>query len=690
MEERYEFLFGLLQSSHVCKYIFDAKNSLKPFLERNRAFRPQQLRDPQIAAWVLSPESLPGFTFNQICQKYLSDTSFANYSPSANLARDIMLSMQVMATLQAQLERENLWNVYLDQEMPLVPILSLMEMDGVLFDNEQLVASERQMQEMLSDLETLANRVCGFPVALSSPKQVANVIFNKIGLRPPKNKERKIASGRESTTEAILKSMASQHPLPDIVLRYRQVSKFQSNWVSSLNRRKAQGRLFSNWSQTGASTGRIISSKPNLQNLPRASLILDSVCSDRIGSIPLEKVAPSLSLARAPPSISVRSAFVAEAGNVFVSADFSQLEMRLLAHVSQDSSLIEFFNEGKDIHALVASKWKGIPLDKITNEDRTAAKRLVYGIMYGMGPVSLADHLGVGQDVAKNFLSQFLTAYPAVQLFIERTKRLARARGWVRTLFGRRRLLNYDPNIQKDYSDFASMEDDEEDGDMEDFGWGPDDAVQAEPGITQNASSSTDSGARRHLVDVKRPDRQAVNSVIQGTAADIVKRAMLAIDEELRIGTTLQDGQFIPGVPEAKLILQIHDEILYECPEASVPRVAEIIKRNMENAVSFSVPLTVQLRMGLRWGNMKSLLVPSNDMLVSAPRVPMGFSDASYATEPPSINTSFHSSMTNSTTEAPLPSGVTTMGSTGALSADVGEGGDSRSGPDAEELFSQM
>jgi DNA polymerase I-like protein with 3'-5' exonuclease and polymerase domains len=665
LQSRWDFLSSLLNNASIIKYVFNAKKAYKPLLERDRQLRPQKVQDPQIAAWLLSPELLPYFTFKLTCQQYLRDKPMEGHSPTVNLARDMMLSMQLMASLEPQLEKENLWNVFLDQEMPLVPLLSLMEIDGILFDNEQLVNAERQLHEMLNDLEKLAVRVCGFPVNLASSKQVANVIFNKLGLRPPKNKERRIASGRESTTEAILKSMSGQHPLPDIVLRYRHVQKFQSNWVASLNRRRIQGKLYSTWSQTSASTGRVISSKPNLQNLPRASLILDSVCSENIGSIALETIAPSLSSNNhAPPSISVRSAFIASPGNVFVGADFSQLEMRLLAHVSQDPSLIEFFIQGKDIHALVASKWKSIPIEKVTNDDRNAAKRLVYGIMYGMGPVSLADHLGVGVDVAKQFLIQFLAAYPSVQQFIERTKILARSRGWVRTLFGRRRLLNYDPEIQKDYSDWHF---DEEEDDSMDVVWGAE-----EPSFTPSS----------HLSDVKRPDRQAVNSVIQGTAADILKRAMVRIDEELRNGFELEDGTKEEPTPDVHLRLQIHDELLYECSEASAARVAKIIKRNMESVVSFSVPLTVEVRKGETWGGMKYLKVQDS---VPA-RIALGFSDESYSMDPTSNNTSFGPSATHSTTITQGPNTSTTTSGFSVASSPPSN----QQATDAESLFEQL
>lgn len=656
METRWNFLFNMMESSGARKFAWNAKDTLKPLLTRKRSLRPVFLSDPQIAAWLLSPELLPSYSsFPAVTTHYLRDKSFANRSPEANLARDLLIALQLGGQLESKLQQESLFQVYEDQEMPLVPQLALMEMDGICFENDQLVASEKRMHDMLQDLEKLAVRVCGFPVTLASPKQVADVIFNKLKLRPPKNKERLISTGRrQSTTEAILKAVAPQHPLPEIVLRYRQIQKFLSNWVSSLNKFKVQGSLHSNWSQTAAATGRVISSRPNLQNLPRASLALDAVCSTaHIGSIILEHVAPSLSPTQLLPSISVRSAFVARPGMVFVSADFSQLEMRLLAHVSQEDTLIDFFNQGKDIHTLVASKWKNIPIDKVTNDDRTATKRLVYGIMYGMGPVSLADHLGVGYDVAKRFLEQFLAAYPAIQAFIEKTKVLARSRGWVRTLFGRRRLLNYDASIRKDYEGMDLDDDglEEEFGDMD---WPGPDNVPSE--LPHDQIPST------HLKDVKRPDRQAVNSVIQGTAADIVKRAMIRIDEdifsalnthtaqqgdldndgekseasrpetELNPARQLESGSLSSTRSPVRLLLQIHDELLYECPEALAPELAKIIKRDMENVVSFSVPLTVQVRQGRSWGAMRAIKVEATASVRSV----AGFSDASY-----NLDTSF-------------------------------------------------
>lgn len=656
-EKLWTFLFNMFENSKVRKFAWNAKDLLKPLLTRKRGLRPLTLSDPQIAAWLLSPELLPSYnSFPAVTTHYLKDKSFINRSPEANLARDVLIAMQLGSQLESRLQTDNLFQVYEEQEMPLVPHLSLMEMDGILFENEQLIASERRMHEMLQDLEKLAIRVCGFPVTLASPKQVADVIFNKLKLRPPKNKERLISTGRrQSTTEAILKAVSSQHPLPEIVLRYRQIQKFLSNWVSSLNRFKVMGTLHSNWSQTAAATGRVTSSRPNLQNLPRASLALDSVCrSAHIGSIALEHVAPSLSPSQPLPSISVRSAFVARPGMVFVGADFSQLEMRLLAHVAQEESLIEFFNQGKDIHAQVAAKWKNIPLDKVTNDDRTSTKRLVYGIMYGMGPVSLADHLGVGYDVAKRFLEQFLAAYPAIQTFIERTKLLARSRGWVRTLFGRRRLLDYDSATRKDYEGM-DMDDEDAEEEFGDMDWPGPENVAAELPHDQRPASG-------HLKDVKRPDRQAVNSIIQGTAADIVKRAMIRIDEDVRATfcaavasggkidghdgensdtrseTVLNparqlgaEGPSSPPVP-VRLLLQIHDELLYECPEALAPEMAKIIKRDMENVVSFSVPLTVQVREGKSWGAMRSIKVDGSAPL----RTAAGFSDASY-----NLDTSF-------------------------------------------------
>lgn len=682
-DEMWEFLLSVLEDESIVKYIWNAKDTLKPILKRKRDFRPRSLFDPQVAAWLISPELFDSYnSFTLVTSHYLKDKSFPNRLPAINLGRDLLLAMQLSGQLDSKLRQEQLYDIFVQQEMPLLPLLSLMELDGIGFDNSHLLAAESQLREMMKDLEKLAVRVCGFPINLGSPKHVAEIIFNKLKLRPPKHKERRVFSGRRvSTTEAILKSLAGQHPLPDIILRYRHVQKFWSNWITSLNQRRVVSELHSTWSQTSAATGRIVSSRPNLQNLPRASLVLDSVCTEYIGSLPLAQVAPSLEAARtSPPSISVRSAFFARPGMVLVGADFSQLEMRLLAHVANEESLIEFFRQGKDIHTLVAARWMNKPIEKVTSDDRNSAKRLVYGVMYGMGPISLADHLGVGYDVAKRLLSQFLDAYPAVQRFIEQTKILARARGWVRTLFGRRRLLQYDESIQKDYAgmDLDDLDDiyDDWDGTMEMNWLGAD----AGPTSTLPANSPSSKATASYLNDVKKPDRQAVNSIIQGTAADIVKRAMLNIDEDLRAliarensseaDTKAKERDIPPADPEGakivdlteptpqaksssqtepnspgpiRLLLQIHDELIYECPKHMVLKVAEIIKRNMEHTVSFSVPLTVQLRQGPTWGEMKSIKLAD-----SAPiRIPAGFSDASYQMDSSAVatNSTKHTSL---------------------------------------------
>ena len=411
--------------------------------------------------------------------------------------------------LQPRLEQE-VDRPYHEIELPLSPVLAEMESAGIKVDVSVL---ERMSREIGGQLDELTRQICQIADCdfnINSPRQLGEILFDKLNLPRPR-KLRK--SGQYSTAVEILEELAEQHELPRLVLEYRQLSKFKSTYIDVIPNLidKNTRRLHTSFHQAAASTGRLSSSNPNLQNIP----------------------------VRADLGRKIRGAFVPEDGCWFISADYSQVELRIVAHLSGDERLAEAFSSGEDIHRRTAATVLGLPIDAVTPAQRERAKAVNFGIVYGQTPYGLAQQLGISPDEAADFISKYFEQYQGVQRYIENCLSQARDLGLTRTLFGR---------------------------------------------IRQHPEINSRNGMRRSMAE-----RTAINSPIQGTAADIIKIAMIRIAEELR------RGKF-----RTRMVLQVHDELIFEVPEEEL-EIGITIRDIMQNVVRLDVPLTVDLKQGKTW-----------------------------------------------------------------------------------------
>ncbi|TDJ63763.1 MAG: DNA polymerase I [Proteobacteria bacterium] len=407
-------------------------------------------------------------------------------------------------------ESSSLLAVFHEVEMPLVPVLSRIERRGVLVDAAMLAAQSDEIKQRLNELEARAHDCAGEVFNIGSPKQIQTILFEKLGL-PVKAKT---PTGQPSTAEAVLAELADDYPLPKLILEYRGLSKLKSTYTDKLPLEisPVTGRIHTSYHQAVAATGRLSSSDPNLQNIP----------------------------IRTAEGRRIRRAFIAPPGRVLIAADYSQIELRIMAHLSQDSRLLESFRTGRDVHRATAAEILGIAPDVISNEQRRAAKAVNFGLIYGMSAFGLARQLGIDRSAAQAYIELYFARYPGVKAFMAETKERARANGFVETEFGRRL---YVPEID-----------------------------------ARNAQ-------RRQYAE-----RTAINAPLQGTAADIIKRAMIAVD-------TWIERDKVP----ATLIMQVHDELVFEVDEDVVDTTIERVCELMVGAANLSVPLVVEVGRGANW-----------------------------------------------------------------------------------------
>ena len=407
-------------------------------------------------------------------------------------------------------EMPPLGEVLRSMEMPLSPVLARMERAGVLVDSRVLAEQSRELAEQLQQLQGEAFEQAGREFNLGSPKQLGDVLFNRLGLEPV----RRTSTGQPSTSESVLQELAAVHPLPETVLKFRNLSKLKTGYTDALPGciDSNTGRVHTSYQQAVAATGRLSSINPNLQNIP----------------------------ARTGAGRRIRQAFVPPRGRVLISADYSQIELRIMAQLSGDEGLRRAFSEDMDVHRATAAEVFGVPPDSVSADQRRAAKAINFGLIYGMSPFGLARQLGVPRAQAQEYVNHYFARYPGVQEYMETTRKQAHEQGWVETLFGRRLYL---PDIRA--RDFR----------------------------------------RRSYAE-----RSAINAPMQGTAADIIKRAMIAIDEWLA-----------PRSGTARLIMQVHDELVFECEEDFAGELSEQVTRMMAGAASLEVPLKVDLGQGPNW-----------------------------------------------------------------------------------------
>ena len=404
----------------------------------------------------------------------------------------------------------DLWNLYNEVELPLVPVLREMEAAGVRIDVAKLREAETALGGELKGIENRIYALAGEPFNINSPRQVGELLFDKLRLD---DKAKKSKTGQYSTSEEVLLALKDRHEIVGLILDYRALSKLISTYISALPGYIGEdGKIHTTYNQTVTATGRLSSSNPNLQNLP--------VRSER-GRF-------------------IREAVIPDDGCLFLSADYSQIELRLMAHFSQDEHMLAAFRTGQDIHAATAAKIFGLPIEQVTKDQRRQAKTANFGIIYGISAFGLAQQLDCSRSEAKQLIDDYFAAFPRVISYIESQKELARQKGYAETLFGRKRYL---PDIHSHNATVRSF-----------------------------------------------AERNAVNAPIQGTAADIIKMAMVSIHRRLK-----EEGL------KAQMIMQVHDELNFNVPENEVERVREIVVGEMQNAVHLSIPLIAECGVGKNW-----------------------------------------------------------------------------------------
>jgi len=467
--------------------------------------------DVQVAGYLLAPdEGTPAFP--KLRARFLpASLSVAEGEAPEERAAERASAMRALGTvLRERLEEAGLLEVFRDLDMPLLPVLHRMEERGIRIDPEIFRTLSAELARDISVIEGKVASAAGTEFNINSPKQLAFLLFEKLGLPPVKRTKTGF-----STDVEVLEQLSGLHEIPSLVLEYRSLAKIRSTYVDVLPGMvdPRDGRIHTTLHQTQTATGRLSSSDPNLQNIP----------------------------IRTGLGRRIRSGFVAEEGNVLVGADYSQVELRLLAHLSGDAELIRRFREGDDIHAATAAAVFGVGAAGVSAEQRRRAKVINFGILYGMSPFGLSRELGIGAKEAKAYIDQYFERYPGVRDYIEEIKVNARKNGYVSTLMGRRRFLK-----------------------------------------------DIDSGNR---VLREAAERMAVNTPIQGSAADLIKLAMIRADREFR-----ERGM------KARLILQVHDELIVEAPKAEAGEAERVLAGAMEGAAKLSVPVTVSVSRGKHWG----------------------------------------------------------------------------------------
>ncbi|MFN9478414.1 MAG: DNA polymerase I [Betaproteobacteria bacterium] len=453
-------------------------------------------------------------TYEEVCGKGANQIGFDEVAldrATEYAAEDAEVVYALHRALWPRIEdHAGLKYIYESLELPVSKILFEMERTGVLIDTFKLGAQSVEIARKLAELEARAHELAGQPFNLGSPKQIGEILFRKLGLPVAK----KTASGAPSTDEEVLEKLAQDYPLPKVLLEHRALAKLKSTYCDKLPASvdPHTGRVHTSYGQAIAVTGRLSSSDPNLQNIP----------------------------IRTAEGRRIREAFIAPAGSCIVSADYSQIELRIVAHISGDAGLLKAFAAGEDIHRATASEVFGVPLGEVTSEQRRYAKVINFGLIYGMSAFGLASNLGIERDAAKNYIDRYFTRYPGVADYMERTRREAKRQGYVQTVFGRRLWL---------------------------------------------AEINSPNGPRRQAAE-----RAAINAPMQGTAADLIKLAMIAVHGWLareRLAT--------------KLVMQVHDELVFEVPEAELATVRERVPQLMSGVAELKVPLVAEVGVGANW-----------------------------------------------------------------------------------------
>jgi len=465
------------------------------------------LADRYLGHKTVSFEEIAGKGKNQLTFNQIALEQAAPYA-----AEDADVTLQLHQTLWPKIqESKELTTVFTDIEMPLVPVLSHIERTGVLIDQHILATHSKELTLRLAELESKAHELAEEPFNLSSTKQLQAILYEKQKLPILK----KTPGGAPSTNEEVLAELALDYPLPKVILEYRGLAKLKSTYTDKLPLmiNPQSGRVHTSYHQAVTATGRLSSSDPNLQNIP----------------------------VRNEEGRRIRQAFIAPKDHCIVAADYSQIELRIMAHLSKDEGLLKAFAEGKDIHKATAAEVFGTPLDNVTGEQRRSAKAINFGLIYGMSAFGLSRQLNIPRKESQRYMDLYFERYPGVLEYMERTRAQASEKGYVETLDGRRLYL---PDIKS-------------------------------------------SNAMRR----KGAERAAINAPMQGTAADIIKRAMIKV----------ADWLLEPEAPRARIIMQVHDELVFEVHNDDVEAVSEKVRSLMEGSMKLAVPLNVEVGVGKNW-----------------------------------------------------------------------------------------
>ena len=460
-------------------------------------------------------EELIGKGKKQISMAEVAIESVANYA-----AADAETTLRLMPIMQKELQRVNGTKLLDEIDMPLTPVLAEMEMTGALIDTKFFAAMSQELGQRLAEIEKEIFQLAGKTFNLNSPQQLSDVLFNHLRLEPP-DKGRKTTTGFYSTSADVLEALRGKHPALDFILEHRELSKLKSTYVDALPAAMDPntGRVHTSYSQIGAVTGRLSSNNPNLQNIP----------------------------IRTETGRRVRNGFIADKGNVLLSVDYSQIELRIVAHMAQDEAMLKAFRAGEDIHATTAAAIYDIELDNVTKDMRRHAKAINFGLIYGMSAFGLTRSTDLTLAEAEEFVKAYFTKFPGVKKYLDGMRRQAAEIGYVETLLGRKR---YFPALQ----------------------------------------------GKINMQLKNREEREAINAPIQGTAADIMKLAMLKIPSALQAA----------GL-KGKMLLQVHDELVLECPKKEVEKTAKVVQETMADAYPMSIPLETEARAGASWGEMTVL-----------------------------------------------------------------------------------
>ena len=504
---------GKYDMAVLAEYGINVKNltfdtMLAAYLLGEKSLGLKTLAFSKLAIEMTPITDLIGSGAKQIPMSQVEITCAASYA-----CADADMTLRLAKMLEPELHQQGLWQLFSEVEMPLMPVLVRMERNGVALDTEMLRQMSHRLGEQLIKLETEIYNSVGHQFNINSPQQLSAVLFEELRLAPARK-----TKGGYSTGASVLEELFGVHPIIEFILDYRQLSKIKSTYIDALPNliNPRTKRVHTSFNQTRTATGRLSSSEPNLQNIP----------------------------ARGELAKEVRQAFIAPPGSYLLATDYSQIDLRVLAHLSQDRSLLDAFRRDEDIHRTTAAQVFGVEQSAVTPDMRRVAKTVNFGVIYGMSDYGLEQATGLSREEAANFIAAYFEKYPGVKQYLEATKEKARKEGYVQTLLGRRRSI---PEI--------------------------------------NSSN-------RQVREAA--ERMAINMPVQGTSADIIKVAMINLDREM------EKRQL-----KSKMLLQVHDELIFEVPEAEREEMRQLASKLMSTALELSIPLKVDIKTGKNWGEME-------------------------------------------------------------------------------------